>query len=53
MRARMGLKILVADEEEELIAVMQARLEAYGFTELTLCKMQIQRRWPEESLPLA
>jgi two-component system response regulator AtoC len=31
----MGLKVLIADDEEDLVAVLRDRLEAYGFTVLT------------------
>ncbi|MBI2090469.1 MAG: response regulator [Deltaproteobacteria bacterium] len=31
----MGLKVLVADDEEDIVEVIQDRLEAYGFTVVT------------------
>jgi CheY-like chemotaxis protein len=31
----MGLKVLVADDEEDVVEVIQDRLEAYGFTVVT------------------
>ena len=31
----MGLKVLIADDEEDLVDVLRDRLEAYGFTVLT------------------
>ena len=31
----MGLKVLVADDEEDLVEVLRDRLEAYGFTVIT------------------
>ena len=31
----MGLKVLVVDDEEDIIEVVQDRLEAYGFTVVT------------------
>ena len=32
---RMGLKVLIADDEEDLVDVLRDRLEAYGFTVIT------------------
>src|SRR5262245_14887411 len=34
-RGRMGLKVLIADDEEDLVDVLRDRLEAYGFTVIT------------------
>src|SRR5262249_34237479 len=34
-RGRMGLKVLIADDEDGLVDVLRDRLEAYGFTVLT------------------
>ena len=34
-RGRMGLKVLIADDEEDLVEVLRDRLEAYGFTVIT------------------
>src|SRR5262249_34348399 len=34
-RGRMGLKVLIADDEEDLVDVLRDRLEAYGFMVLT------------------
>ena len=31
----MGLKVLIADDEEDLVDVLRDRLEAYGFTVIT------------------
>jgi two-component system response regulator AtoC len=31
----MGLKVLIADDEEDVVEVLRDRLEAYGFTVLT------------------
>jgi len=31
----MGLKVLIADDEDDLVDVLRDRLEAYGFTVLT------------------
>ena len=31
----MGLKVLVVDDEEDIVEVIQDRLEAYGFTVIT------------------
>jgi two-component system response regulator AtoC len=31
----MGLKVLIADDEEDLLDVLRDRLEAYGFTVIT------------------
>lgn len=31
----MGLKVLVVDDEEDIVEVLQDRLEAYGFTVVT------------------
>ena len=31
----MGLKVLIADDEEDLVEVLRDRLEAYGFTVIT------------------
>ena len=31
----MGLKVLVVDDEEDILEVIQDRLEAYGFTVAT------------------
>ena len=31
----MGLKVLIADDEEDLVDVLRDRLEAYGFTVVT------------------
>ena len=31
----MGLKLLIADDEEDLVEVLRDRLEAYGFTVIT------------------
>jgi DNA-binding NtrC family response regulator len=35
MRWAMGLKVLVVDDEEDIVEVIQDRLEAYGFTVIT------------------
>ena len=46
----MGLKVLVVDDEEDVVEVIQDRLEAYGFTVVTagngveaLKKMSVER----------